>query len=85
MLKSHVARYPSTQMILVGFSMGGNIVTKYMGQPGITRAPNILGAVAICQGYDAQRYRRCGAGGIAAGRGRVGWGEGRGFSEGCVR
>ena len=55
MLKSHVARYPSTRLVLVGFSMGGNIVTKYMGQPDTHRAPNILGAVAICQGYDAQR------------------------------
>ncbi|XP_043221088.1 abhydrolase domain-containing protein 2-like [Amphibalanus amphitrite] len=55
MLKSHVTRYPTTQMVLVGFSMGGNIVTKYMGQPGVRRAPNILGAVSICQGYDAQR------------------------------
>ena len=56
MLKSHVARYPSTRLVLVGFSMGGNIVTKYMSQPSERRAPGILGAVSICQGYDAQRW-----------------------------
>ncbi|XP_037093014.1 abhydrolase domain-containing protein 2-like [Pollicipes pollicipes] len=55
MLKGHMARHPLTRLVLVGFSMGGNIVTKYMGQPAGRRTPSIIGAVSICQGYDAQR------------------------------
>lgn len=48
----HVAvRYPTTKIICIGFSMGGNIVTKYLGErPSI---PQIIAGISACQGYDA--------------------------------
>lgn len=46
--------YVNTLVILVGFSMGGNIITKYLGEsrclPG-----SLLCGISICQGYDALR------------------------------
>lgn len=49
----HVSeRFKLSRIILVGYSMGGNIVTKYMGLP-CKKPANIIGAISICQGYDA--------------------------------
>ncbi|XP_050716142.1 abhydrolase domain-containing protein 2-like [Eriocheir sinensis] len=53
MLTKYVESRPDTKLILVGFSMGGNIVCKYLGEPNRTRPTNIMGAISICQGYDA--------------------------------
>lgn len=50
--------YPNTKVIVIGFSMGGNIVTKYLGERalnGVEEDRIILG-ISICQGYDAVRY-----------------------------
>ena len=52
MLMKVLECYPDTKFLLVGFSMGGNIVCKYIGEPR-NRPSNILGAITICQGYDA--------------------------------
>lgn len=50
---NHLAdRYPDTKVVLIGFSMGGNIVTKYLGEPERVKIPNLIGGVSICQGYD---------------------------------
>ena len=47
--------YPHTQLLAVGFSMGGNIVTKYLGEDESHQQKFILG-MAVCQGYDISRY-----------------------------
>lgn len=36
-----------SQLALVGFSLGGNVVLKYLGEEGETRSANIMGAVAF--------------------------------------
>jgi len=48
-----VDRYPHTKIVTVGFSMGGNIVTKYLGEKPRQVPKNIIGGISICQGYDA--------------------------------
>ena len=50
-----VDRYPQTKVVTVGFSMGGNIVTKYLGEKPHQVPKNIIGGISICQGYDALR------------------------------
>ena len=51
----HVAvRYPTTKIICIGFSMGGNIVTKYLGErPSI---PQIIAGISACQVIFAVSY-----------------------------
>ena len=36
--------------------MGGNIVTKYLGEKLPDMPKNIIGGISICQGYDALRF-----------------------------
>ncbi|XP_064121482.1 abhydrolase domain-containing protein 2-like [Macrobrachium nipponense] len=55
MLTKYLESNPETKFLLVGFSMGGNIITKYLGETTRCRPKNIVGAIAICQGYDALR------------------------------
>lgn len=43
-------------MVLVGFSMGANIVTKYVGEKRPDMPKNIMGVISVCQGYDALGY-----------------------------
>jgi abhydrolase domain-containing protein 2 len=45
-------RYKHTRIVCIGFSMGGNLVTKYMGEPRVKPA-NVIGGISVCQGYDA--------------------------------
>jgi len=51
MVRQVVARYPTTKIICIGFSMGGNIVTKYLGER--KSIPQIIAGISACQGYDA--------------------------------
>lgn len=53
MLMKYTECWPDTKLVLVGFSMGANIVTKYLGELDRTRPRNIVGSISICQGYDA--------------------------------
>ena len=53
MIGQLIKKYPSTNIVSVGFSLGGNLVTKYMGEKDVDRPPNIIGGVSICQGYNA--------------------------------
>lgn len=53
MITSLVKKYPSTNIVAVGFSLGGNLVTKYMGEKESNRPSNVIGGVSICQGYNA--------------------------------
>ncbi|XP_008554769.1 abhydrolase domain-containing protein 2 [Microplitis demolitor] len=53
MLSSLLDKHPSTKIVCVGFSLGGNLVTKYMGERATTKSPQIIGGISICQGYNA--------------------------------
>jgi abhydrolase domain-containing protein 2 len=53
MINNLVKKYPSTLIISVGFSLGGNLITKYLGEKTVTKPSNIIGGISICQGYDA--------------------------------
>lgn len=46
--------YPQTQLIVVGFSLGGNIVCKYLGESQANQE-RVLCCVSLCQGYSALR------------------------------
>lgn len=46
--------YPDTQLLAVGFSMGGNIVTKYLGEDE-SHQQKFLCGMSICQGYDIKK------------------------------
>ncbi len=52
MVQDLVKRYPGTKLICVGFSMGGNIITKYLGEKR-RRPEGIVAGISACQGYDA--------------------------------
>ncbi|KAK6970187.1 hypothetical protein BgiMline_025818 [Biomphalaria glabrata] len=47
---------PESNIILVGCSMGGNIVVKYLGE-NREHQEGILAAVSICQGYDVLKAK----------------------------
>ncbi|KAI8427599.1 hypothetical protein MSG28_002092 [Choristoneura fumiferana] len=52
MIDNLTERYPNSKLILVGFSLGGNLITKYLGEER-KRPSNIIGGISICQGYNA--------------------------------
>lgn len=52
MVKNVLAKYPNTRIVCVGFSLGGNIITKYLGEEKI-KPSSIIGGISICQGYCA--------------------------------
>merc|ERR1712121_365517 len=54
MIKDVVRRFPNTNMVCVGFSMGGNLITKYLGEPRV-KPDNIVAGISVCQGYDANK------------------------------
>lgn len=47
--------FPSTNLVSVGFSMGANIVVKYLGESP-HRQNYFLCALSVCQGYDCTRW-----------------------------
>lgn len=51
--------FPQTQFIVVGFSLGGNIVCKFLGESG-TNQERVLCCVSVCQGYSALRWETSG-------------------------
>lgn len=44
---------PKTKIIVIGYSMGGNLITKYLGEPRQNRPSNVIAGISICQPYDA--------------------------------
>ena len=44
--------YPDSHFIAIGFSMGGNVVCKYMGEDERNQQDFLCG-ISCCQGYDA--------------------------------
>ncbi|VEN61328.1 unnamed protein product [Callosobruchus maculatus] len=53
MIRNIIARYPTTKIVCVGFSLGGNLITKYLGEKDKLKPNNIIGGISICQGYCA--------------------------------
>ena len=45
-------RFPTRPLVLVGFSLGGNVVLKYLGERGELEPAGVAGAVAISVPYD---------------------------------
>lgn len=52
MAEHMMQEYSSTKFICVGFSMGGNIVTKYISNIDESQRKRLLCGVSLCQGYD---------------------------------
>ncbi|KAG5896442.1 hypothetical protein JTB14_022521 [Gonioctena quinquepunctata] len=52
MVKHIAAKYPETRIVCVGFSLGGNLITKYLGE-NKPKPCNVIGGISICQGYCA--------------------------------
>ncbi|XP_029951913.1 monoacylglycerol lipase ABHD2 [Salarias fasciatus] len=46
--------FPQTLLVVVGFSLGGNIVCKYLGE-NRSNQERVLCGVSVCQGYSALR------------------------------
>jgi len=53
MLQHLVEQHPNTKIVCIGYSLGGNLVTKYLGERGSNKLSNIIGGISICQGYNA--------------------------------
>lgn len=53
MMSALVDKYSNTKIICVGFSLGGNLVTKYMGEMDRVKPRHIIGGISVCQGYCA--------------------------------
>lgn len=53
MVSNIVERHPNTKIVSIGFSLGGNLITKYMGETKIEKPANLIGAISVCQGYSA--------------------------------
>jgi len=51
MVEEMMSEYPDNKFIAVGFSMGANIVVKYLGEHEQVQS-QFLGAISCCQGYD---------------------------------
>merc|ERR1711936_750319 len=49
-----VRRFPNTNCVCVGFSMGGNLISKYLGEPR-DKPGNVVAGISVCQGYDANK------------------------------
>ena len=55
MVEDVCSMYPNTKLMGVGFSMGGNIVVKYVSESK-EREGKFLCVMSICQGYSANQY-----------------------------
>jgi abhydrolase domain-containing protein 2 len=52
MMTDVTKRFPATKFVCIGFSMGGNLITKYLGEE--KRSKKIVAGISVCQGYDAK-------------------------------
>lgn len=53
---SYVRRvFPQTLLVVVGFSLGGNVVCKFLGEK-TANQERVLCCVSVCQGYSALRW-----------------------------
>ena len=52
MLVDLTKKYRQTKIVAIGFSLGGNLVTKYLGERR-EHISNLIAGVSVCQGYNA--------------------------------
>lgn len=53
-----VAAHPAQPLVLAGFSLGGNVLLKWLGEQGAGAPSSVLGAVAVSVPYDLERGSR---------------------------
>ena len=53
-----VAERPGRPVLLAGFSLGGNVVAKWLGERGDDLPPEVLGGAAISAPFDLERSAR---------------------------
>jgi len=51
MVEDLCKRYPMSKILCLGFSMGGNLVCKYLGEK--SQNEQVVAGISVCQGYDA--------------------------------
>lgn len=56
MIANLLNKYPTTRLVAVGFSLGGNLITKYLGESNKIKPDCLIGGISICQGYNAIEY-----------------------------
>ncbi|XP_041355828.1 monoacylglycerol lipase ABHD2-like isoform X2 [Gigantopelta aegis] len=56
MVEEILRLYPQTKLLAMGFSMGANIVVKYLGESKLNQTKFICG-MSICQGYDVNQAK----------------------------
>jgi predicted alpha/beta-fold hydrolase len=52
MLVDILAKHPNTKITAIGFSLGGNLVLKYLGEDRV-RPSRLIAGISVCQGYSA--------------------------------
>lgn len=52
MLVDLTRKYPHSKIVAIGFSLGGNIITKYLGEERV-HPRNLISGISVCQGYNA--------------------------------
>jgi abhydrolase domain-containing protein 2 len=50
MIRHVLTQNPTTTIICIGYSLGGNLMTKYLGEH--EPIPRIIAGISVCQGYD---------------------------------
>lgn len=56
MVDDLLEKYPDTKILAVGFSMGANIVTKYLGE-NVENQNKVLCGMSVCQGYEVNEAK----------------------------
>lgn len=56
MIENLSQKYSNSNIVACGFSLGGNLVTKYLGEKQRMKPSNVVGGISICQGYNAVEY-----------------------------
>lgn len=47
-------KYKDTSFMFIGFSMGGNIVTRFLSEINKELQKRVLLGISVCQGYSAR-------------------------------
>lgn len=53
-----VGEHPRSPLLLAGYSLGGNVALKFLGERGSDLPPQLLGAAAVSVPYDLERSAR---------------------------